>query len=294
MRVFLTGATGYIGSAVAEALRAAGHEVMGLARSDAAARRLASVGVQAVRGNLTDPAGVASAARSADGVIHTASTNDAQAGAVDAALADALLAALRGSGKPFLYTSGIWGYGDTGGRVLDETSPRTPAPLVAWRAAVERRVIEAGHDSIRTVVIQPAIVYGRGGGIPAMLVRSAREEGAARYVGSGENRWPTVHVDDLADLYVRALTGAPPGTMLLAANQAHPVKEIARAASEGAGAGGRTVSWPLDQARQELGPFADALVLDQQVSAKRAEALLGWRPGRPEVLDDLRHGSYVR
>jgi len=291
MNVFLTGATGYIGSAVADALRGAGHEVSGLVRSDAAAARLTAMGVRPVRGDMADPASIAAAAREAEGVISAASTNDPVA---DTAAAGAIVEALLGSGKPFVYTSGIWAYGDTAGRVVTETSGATPAPLVAWRSAVERVVLQAAGSGIRSVVIQPGVVYGRGGGIPATFVDSARRDGAAKFVGTGENRWPLVHVDDLAELYVRALEHAPAGTLLIAvAGPSVRVGDIARAASEGAGAGGKVVAWPLAEARQVLGAYADALALDQQASARRAEELLGWKPFRPGILDELRHGSYA-
>ncbi len=291
MKVFLTGATGYIGSAVADALRGAGHEVAGLARSDAAADRLTAMGVQPVPGDLTDPASLAAAARAADAVINAATTNTP---GPDTAAVDAILDALRGSRKPFIYTSGIWAYGDTGGRVVTETSATTPTPLVAWRSPVERAVLQAGADGIRSIVIQPAVVYGRSGGIPAKFVESARRDGAAKFVGNGENRWPLVHVEDLAELYLRALERAPAGTLLIAvAGPSVRVGDIARAASEGAGAGGKVVAWPLAEARQVLGPYADALALDQQASARRAEELLGWKPFRPGILDELRHGSYA-
>jgi len=291
MQVFLTGATGYIGSAVADALRGAGHEVSGLARSDASAARLTAMGVRPILGDMADPATVVAAAREAEGVISAATTNDP--GADTAAIA-ALLDALRGSGKPFVYTSGIWAYGDTGGRVVTETGPATPAPLVAWRTPVERDVLQSAGDRIRSVVIQPAVVYGRAGGVPAQFVESARRDGAARFVGTGENRWPLVHVDDLAELYVRALERAPAGTLLLAvAGPSVRVADMARAASEGAGAGGKVKAWPLAEARQRLGALADALALDQQASSRRAEELLGWKPFRPGVLDELRYGSYT-
>jgi nucleoside-diphosphate-sugar epimerase len=291
MKVFLTGATGYIGSAVADALRGAGHEVSGLARSDAAAARLTAMGVQPVRGDFADPASVTTAARAADGVISAASTDDP---ATDTAAITAILDGLRGSGKPFVYTSGIWAYGDTAGRVVTETTPATPVARVAWRSAVEREVLQAAGDGVRSVVIQPAVVYGRGGGIPAVFVRSARKHGAAKFVGSGENRWPLVHVEDLAELYVRALERAPAGTLLIAVTgPSVPVGDIARAASEGAGAGGKVAAWPLAEARQVLGNYADALALDQQAVSHRAETLLGWKPFRPGILDDLRHGSYA-
>jgi nucleoside-diphosphate-sugar epimerase len=151
-------------------------------------------------------------------------------------------------------------------------------------------VLDAGG-----VVIRPGIVFGRGGGIPADFVQTARETGAARYVGAGENHWPMVHLDDLADLYVLAIEKAPAGALLHASDgTAFQVKQIAAAARLGAGAGGRTESWPLDEARKTLGAYADALVLDQQVSSEKARAMLGWKPCAPSVLDDLRSGSYVR
>ncbi|HEX5962659.1 MAG TPA: NAD-dependent epimerase/dehydratase family protein [Gemmatimonadales bacterium] len=291
MQVFLTGATGYIGTAVGDRLRAAGHDLTGLARSDDAAVRLAAVGIRPVRGDFSDPASVGSAARSADGVISMATTYNP---AVDGPAVDAILGALAGSNKPFVYTSGIWSHGDTGGKVVDETTPAQPAEIVRWRQAVEDRVRDGARRGIRTVVIRPAIVYGRGGGIPAGFVDSARKEGSARYIGTGQNRWPFVHVDDLADLYLLALERAPAGSLLLGVSgPSHPVRDVAAAASRGAGAGGRTVAWPLEEARKTLGPYADALVLDQQASGRRAQELLGWRPSRPDVLQDLEHGSYA-
>jgi nucleoside-diphosphate-sugar epimerase len=292
MKVFLTGATGYIGTAVAERLRAAGHQLSGLARSDQAAAKLEAAGITPVRGDFTNPAAVASGARSANAVISMATTYDSK---VDAPAVDAILDALAGSNKPFIYTSGIWVNGDTGGIVADETTPAEPVELVAWRKGVEDRVLEAAGRGVRSVVIRPAIVYGRGGGIPAGFRDSAKREGAARFVGTGENRWPMVHVDDLADLYVLALERAPAGTLLLAVSgPAHPVKELAAAASRGAGGRGNTAEWPIEQAREELGSgYADALTLDQQASSRRAEELLGWRPHRPGPIEDLESGSYA-
>jgi nucleoside-diphosphate-sugar epimerase len=291
MRVFLTGATGYIGSAVAERLRAAGHQLSALARSDAAAARLSAAGIEPIRGDFGDSKSVAAGARGADGVISLATTYDP---AVDGPAIDAILEALAGSNKPFIYTSGIWSHGDTGGKVVDESSRPNPAALVAWRQGVEDRVLGAARQKIRTVVIRPAIVYGRGGGIPAGFVESARKEGAAQFVGTGENRWPFVHVDDLADLYLLALENAPPGTLLLGVSgEAHPVREVAAAASRGAGANGRVRAWPLQDARKKLGAYADALVLDQQASGKRAQQLLGWQPHRADVLEDIERGSYA-
>jgi nucleoside-diphosphate-sugar epimerase len=291
MRIFLTSATGYIGSAVADRLRSAGHQLTALARSDESATKLESRGIQPVRGDICAPKGVGSAARAADGVINLATTYDP---AIDGPATDAILDALAGSNKPFISTSGVWVNGDTGGKVVEETSPLNAAEIVAWRPNIEKRVLDAAKRGIRTVVIRPAIVYGRGGGIPAGFVESARKEGAARHVGTGKNRWPLVHVDDLADLYLLALEKAPPGTLLLGVSgSSRPVSEIAAAASRGAGAGGRTVATALDEARKKMGPYADALALDQQASGRRAQELLGWKPWRPDVLEELERGSYA-
>ncbi len=158
---------------------------------------------------------------------------------------------------------------------------------------MERLVLDSAFSAVRAVVIRPAIVYGRGGGIPADFLKSARENGESMYVGTGENHWPLVHAADLADLYARAFENAAGGTLLHASDDsAHRVKEIAQAASFGAGAEGKTRSWPLEDARRELGAYADALVLDQRISAERAKNLLGWRPGAMDILEALRLGRY--
>jgi nucleoside-diphosphate-sugar epimerase len=291
MHVLLTGATGYIGSVVAEALIAAGHSVTGVARSDAAAGQISLKGVTPLRGDLTSPSSLAEGAKQADGVIHTGTTND---GRLDAEAVGALLDAVRGTGKPFIYTSGIWVLGNTGDTPADETAPLKPIAMVAWRPAVETTVLDAAKTNVRAIVIRPAIVYGRGGGIPAELVKSARETDAARFAGDGHNRWPMVHVHDLADLYVRAFEQAAPGTLLHAADDtSFSLLEIAEAASAAARTGGRTISWPLEEARKILGPYADALVLDQRVSALKARTSLGWNPREHSIIEDLRHGSYL-
>jgi nucleoside-diphosphate-sugar epimerase len=294
MRVFLTGATGYIGGAVADALRRAGHEVAGLARNDAGAGRLEAAGVRAVRGDLQHAGTLAAFAREADAVIHTAMSDSSDAPHADREAVVSMLGALEGTNRPFIYTSGIWVVGDTGESVADEETPLNPTSLVAWRPAVEQLVLDASSRGVRSVVIRPAVVYGRGGGMVASFLKSAREHGAARYVGTGENRWPLVHVDDLADLYSKALEAAPPATLLFAAHgDSARVREIAVAASQRAGAAGKTESWPLDEARKTLGPYADALVLDQQISAARAQRLLQWTPTAPTIFEDLASGSYA-
>lgn len=295
MLVFLTGATGYIGSAVAEALQKAGHKVIGLARTPEKAKQLESRGIQAHMGDLLKPETVASAARTADGVIHAANTNDANAAQADLAVVRAIISALEGTGKPFIYTSGVWVLGSTGNQVATEQTPVNPTPLVAHRATVEQEVLAAQGRGVRAIVIRPALVYGRGGSIPAMLAKSARENGATRFVGDGQNRWPFVNVEDLAQLYVRAVEKAAAGSLYNASHgPSYRVGEVAEAASIGAGAKGKTEPWPLEEARKAFGPFADALVLDQQISGEKAKKELGWAPRAGSVLDDLKTGSYAR
>lgn len=288
MRVLLTGATGYVGSAAAEALRTAGHEVLGLARSDGAAAKLEAAGFAARRGDLARPESLAGAVAEADAVVHAA----ALAGDADAAATAAMLGMLEGTGRPFVYTSGAWVLGSTGDTVADEDAPTHAAELVAWRPAVEGAVLSAGGRGVRGVVLRPTVVYGRGGGTPGSMVRSAQRKGVVRYVGDGRQRWPLVHVDDLAELYVLALDAAP-GTLLHAsAGPSVAAREVAEAAAAAYGA--RAEPWPLPAARSTLGAFADALALDQQVSAERARRLLCWRPSRPDVLWELREGSYAK
>jgi nucleoside-diphosphate-sugar epimerase len=295
MEVFLTGATGYIGSAVAEALQKAGHKVTGLARTPEKAKQLEARGVRSSLGDLLKPETVAAPARAAEGVIHTANTNDVGAAQADAAVVRAILKALEGSGKPFVYTSGVWVLGSTGDKVANEQTPLNPTPLVAHRTAIEQEVLGYKGRGVRTIVIRPALVYGRGGSIPKMMAQSAGETGAARYVGDGENRWPFVDVDDLAQLYVLALEKALPGSLYNAAHgPSYRVREVAEAASIGAGAKGKTQATPLEEARKTMHAFADALVLDQQVSSEKAKKELGWSPRAGSVLEDLKTGSYAR
>jgi nucleoside-diphosphate-sugar epimerase len=292
MRIIMTGATGYIGSAVADALVRANHAVTGVAHTTRARADLVERGIHVIVGDIAAPEKLADqiASDAPDAVVWVATANRAD---IDAPAVDAILERLQGTGAAFIYTSGAWVHGETGDAVIDEDAPLHPVELVEWRVAVERRVLET--VGVRGIVIRPGIVYGHGGGIPAMMTTSARNEGAARFVGTGHNRWPLVFIEDLADLYRRAVEKAPAATVLLGvAPTTCSVLDIARAASEGAGANGRTTAWPVEDARKQLGAFADALAIDQaRLSGRRAEVTLGWRPHGPSIVDELRTGSYT-
>ena len=289
MRILVTGATGLIGGAVARRLASAGHEVVGLARSDASAAKLAERGYTAVHGDLADVASIADAARGADAIVHAASAGDQNRAAYDEAATRAIVDALRGTAKRFVYTSGCLLYGATGDTPATEADPLYPLDLVRFRQALEGKVLAAAADGVHAIVIRPAWVYGDRGGTAMMMVGSAKEHGTARYVGDGKNRWTTVHADDLADLYLLALDKAPVASIFNGAHGAAiPLIEIARAASEGAGAEGRVAEWPLDDARQALWGFADAIACDQVISGQLAEVELGWSPSHHSIVDELR------
>src|SRR5580700_5366243 len=294
MRVFVVGATGFVGSAIARRLLDRGHTVVGSARSPNSAEKLRDAGVEAASSDVSAPQSLQTIAQGSDGVIYAVQYNGADIAEVECAALEALVAALAESGKPLIYTSGIWVYGNTGQRVADEDAALNPTPLVAHRPRLERTVLDGVARNVRATIVRPADVYGRGGGLPAMWVQSAKATGAARFVGDGTNHWPVVHRDDLAELFVLAFEKAAPGAIYNGGdNTSFAVGEMAEAASLGAGRGGAVFSWPLAEARRELGAFADALALDSKISSNRAREQLGWQTRATTILDDLRAGSYA-
>jgi nucleoside-diphosphate-sugar epimerase len=291
MKVFLTGATGYIGTAVTEALKAAGHALTGMARNEESAKKLGGRGLTVVQAELTDKETITTVARTCDAVIHMAASNDANMPASDRATVEAILDALSGSGKPFIYTSGVWVMGQTGATPLDESSPTSPLPIVAWRPAHETLALTA--KAMKGMVLRPGIVYGRGGGIPAMWVAAARE-GEVRYVGAGTQQWPTVHVEDLADLYVKALSKPASGAVWHGISGQVEVRKLAEAAAKAGGKGAKVSSIPLEDARKAMGPFADSLAANQIISSEKTKKALGWKPSRAGILEDVGEGSYAQ
>ena len=291
MKVALTGATGFIGSHVLTDLQKHGHEVTALVRDDTRAETVAARGAKASVVDLYDRSAVASLLRNSDGAIHTASPGDATTADMDSAVADAVIEAFAGTGKPYIEISGMWVYGDNTA-ITEESAFHAPA-LVAWKEPIERRVL--GARGMRPVVIVSSTVYGDGGGaIPGALLGSPRDDaGNLIMIGTGQQHWSTVHVADLADFFRRVLEDdSARGRYVIGNGVNSTVAGLTEAAAVAAGAPG-AVPGSGREARARLGDsFAEVLLLDQGTDAAKARAELGWHPSHPSLVDEFRHGSY--
>lgn len=280
MQVFITGATGYIGSGVAAELVRAGHEVTGLTSSDARARDLERAGVRPVVGDLGDPGTWRREACRSEALVHAAfDSGAANPVELDGLAIDGLLSAATdgSSHRAFVYTSGVWVLGDTGDDPLDEKSePVEPFGMVAWRPEHEQAVLDAGRR-VTPAVVRPGVVYGERRGLMVRFFRSA-EEGTPAYYGDGRNRMALIHRDDNARLYREVLERAASGVFHAVDGTPITMADVAVEAGRAAGASGEPRSIPLAEVRAELGPVADALCLDQVVAAKRSAEILGWAP----------------
>jgi nucleoside-diphosphate-sugar epimerase len=283
MRVFLTGATGYIGSAVLDALVRAGHEVTCLVRSPEKAALAGQLGGRPLVGDLAEPASYESAAVGHDGYIHAAEDILPRRSEVDRIAIETLVAAARRSASAgavtdrfLLYTSGIWVLGSTR-QPAGEDAAINPAEIVAWRPAHEQFVLAAAGSGLRACVVRPGIVYGGARGIIGDLIRDA-SNGLVRIVGSGENHWPAVYDRDLADLHVRLVSRADASGIFHATDEGDErVNEIVEAIAAQVKTYPEIRRMPLEEARAKMGARAGALTLDQIVRGPRARAL-GWSP----------------
>ncbi len=290
MNIFLTGATGHIGSAVLRALIPAGHSVTALARSKNKATAVRAAGAEAVVGDIQDLDLVRRLAAGAEAVIATASPGDATSNAVETAFAEAVLDSVRPNAT-FLRTSGVWVHGSAPN--ITEETPRNAPPLVAWYDKVDARVLAAA--GIRSIVIEPGTVYGNGIGIPTVVFAGERvgDPAALRLVGPGTQHWTSVHVDDLAELYVLALEKAESGSAYLGVSGQNPtVRELGEAASRRLGLDGRVVPEEPAALVKRLGGFGEALLLDQQATGEKARRELGWKPSRRSLLEEFAAGAY--
>ena len=288
MRIFITGANGFIGGAVASVLIKAGHEVRGLVRDQAKADAVTAHGIAPVIGSLDDRELLQTEARAAEGVVSAASSD--HRGAIEA-----LIAGLAGSGKPLVHSSGssIVGdeaMGEPSERIFYEDTPLAPEPDKAARVALDRFVLAA--PGIRSVVLCNSMIYGNALGVPAesvqvpALVRQAKASGVARYIGRGLNRWSNVHIADVAALYALALTRAPAGSFMYVESGEESLGEIARAIAARLGLG-PAQSWPADAAIAAWGRQKAVFSLgsNSRVRGKAATELLGWAPRRRSITE---------
>ncbi|SDK92160.1 Nucleoside-diphosphate-sugar epimerase [Nonomuraea jiangxiensis] len=298
MRVFVTGATGFIGGSVADRLLRAGHQVAGLVRTAEKAQALGRLGVTPVLGTLDDRDLLGEQAQAADAVVNAADSDHRGA-------AEALVEALAGSGKTLLHTSGssIVGSDSRGAAsgdvfeedILDKGSAWRPADDKQARVEIDRYVRAAADRGVRSVVLCNTLIYGHGRGlgrdsvqIPA-LVRQARASGVVRRIGAGRNIWSNVHIDDMADLYLLALESAPAGSFYFVENGEASFADVTDAIAEALGLG-PVEEWDAAAAVREWGHELALFALgsNSRVRAERAREQLGWRPRHTSVTDWIR------
>jgi nucleoside-diphosphate-sugar epimerase len=281
VRIFLTGGSGYIGSAVLEAFVRAGHHVDALVRNSEKAAQVQARGGHPILGDLSNPASYADAAAAADGVVHAAFEFAARGPQVDATFLDTILKLPPAPGRFLIYTSGVWVLGAVP-TPADETAPINAMEISSWRPAHETRVLRAAHGYLRTAIIRPAIVYGGSRGIVSDLFKDAANS-LIRVIGSGDNHWPLVYDRDLADVYIRVAENREASGIFHANDEGDErVNDIVTAISEHAKTTPSVRYVPIEEARKKMGPYADALALDQVVRSPRARAL-GWNPSLKSV-----------
>jgi nucleoside-diphosphate-sugar epimerase len=297
MRVFVTGATGFVGSAVVRELLGAGRQVLGLVRSDASAKALAATGAEVHRGDVEDLDSLRTGAASADAVIHTAFIHDfsrfKEVCEIDRRAIAALGSALEGSERPLIVTSGTGLLGGKGKAKVTEDEVHGGGADAIPRVATEEATAELAKRGVRVAAMRlPPSVHGDGDhGFVPMLINLAREKGVSAYVGEGDNVWPAVHRLDAAMLYRRALeTGVTAARYHAVAEEGVPFREIAAVI-------GRRLNIPVvskspDEAAAHFGWFAHFAAMDNLASSAKTRELTGWQPKQPGLIADVDRAAY--
>ncbi len=286
MNVFITGATGYIGFSVAQAFRRAGHQVWGLTRSTVKAAALEQQEIRPVMGSLQQPASYKAAAERCTVLIHCAADYQHDWAAVERETIETLLAASQRGLQPktLVYTSGSWVYGDTHGRIVDETTAPVQFVIGAHRPDIEQLVL---HADVRGLVMRPAMVYGKRGGMTGVWFAEAARDKALNIPGTGRNHMSMVHVEDLAQGYVRAVESQAKGEIFNFADRSRStLRDLATVAARAAGFTGQVQFMPLSLAAKRMGLDAEAYSLDVLVNADKAQRVLGWEPKHYQFIDE--------
>ncbi len=322
MKILVTGATGYIGGAVAQALLRTGHAVLGLARSETAAAKLRRAGIAPIAGDFLNPDSLEKAAINVDGVISAASVGSLEGSpetfARDREAVRALIRALKGSGKPLIFTSGsavigVFNDGEATAQIFDENvvlplpesvfapaSANVPPMLVAGfgaamaaRVGTERDVI--GASGVRGIVVRPGLIYGEGGSydLPKLINAARANGGVAPHAGSGGTLHSYIHLDDLANLYRLAVEQASPGSVLHGVYGEVSQRDLAASVSRMLGAGDRSQSVSLEQMYGLIGAAGISLSANKRMSSKMTCRSLGWVPTRTDILHEVEFGSYA-
>jgi len=297
MKIFCTGASGYIGGSVAAHLIAAGHQVTGLVRSQDKADAVRERGIEPVLGTLDDAAVLSQAAKAADVVVNAASAD--HKGAVVA-----LLDALAGSGKPFIHTSGssIIGTPSRGERsddVFDEDTPFTPSPARAARVELNHFILGHRERGCRPVIVCPSLIYGVGLGANSdsvqvpLLIKLAKKRGNATHAGPGENIWSNVHIDDLVPLYALAIDKAPAGAFYFAENGEDSMRTLCVSINRMLGLAGPPAAMTMQEAAAEWGEGTaeNTMASNSRIRARRARQL-GWQPKARGLIEEIEQGCY--
>ncbi|MDZ4876977.1 MAG: Aurachin B dehydrogenase [Chroococcidiopsis cubana SAG 39.79] len=297
MKIFVTGASGYIGGSIATALVSAGHEVLGLCRSAAKVALLKQRSIEPVLGSLRDEQILFQAARRADAVINAANADDPF-------VVEVLLQALEGSGKKLIHTSGSSIVGDRAAgvysnRIFHEDLPRPIRFEKIGRVAVDTHVIESVVREVHSVVMCPCLIYGDGTGLHAQSIQIpgtiavAQKHQMARYIGRGENIWSTVHIEDVVSAYMLALEKAPTGSFFFLENGESSFREIAQTIQDELGFEGTAQSWTIEEAIREWGQEGAhfAFGSNSRIRSQKARSILGWNPKYSSAIDWLKKTS---
>jgi nucleoside-diphosphate-sugar epimerase len=289
MKVFVTGAAGFIGGSIAAGLVKAGHEVIGLVRKPEQLEEVKKIGVTGILGTLNDRDLLIAQAQAADAVINAASSDNRAA-------VEAFVDALAGSGKVFLHTSGSSIVGDASGgegtdKIYYEDNLPEPTPDKAARVGIDNLVLDAANKGVRSAVLCNTLIYGHGA-LPRdsvqlpRLLKQARKSGIVRHVGPGRNIWSNVHIDDVVDLYLLALEKTEAGAFYFVESGEAAFRDMSAAIAKALNLGAAQ-DWPLEQAKEEWGyeMASYGLGSNSRVRGERARKKLGWQPHRPPVLD---------